>query len=120
LEASNVAQSTFKQWKKTTILSRQRIMFELQALIRKNMDAIASNIVTEQGKTFQDARGDVMRGLQVVEQTCSIPSQLMGEKLPVSNGMDTYNIREPLGVVAGIAPFNFPAMIPLWMYLNLI
>jgi malonate-semialdehyde dehydrogenase (acetylating)/methylmalonate-semialdehyde dehydrogenase len=115
-EASKVAQSTFKQWKKSTILSRQRIMFELQASIRQNMDAIASNIVTEQGKTFQDARGDVMRGLQVVEATCGIPSQLMGEKLPVSSGMDTYTYREPLGVTAGIAPFNFPAMIPLWMF----
>ena len=79
-------------------------------------DVIASSIVTEQGKTFADAKGDVLRGLQVVEATCGIPTSLMGEKLPVATSMDTYTIREPLGVVAGIAPFNFPAMIPLWMF----
>ena len=116
LEASKVAADAFKSWKKTTVLARQRIMFELQTLIRTNMDLIATSIVTEQGKTFADAKGDVMRGLQVVEQACGIPSQMMGEKLVVSHGMDTWSIREPLGVVAGIAPFNFPAMIPLWMF----
>ena len=115
-EASKVAAYAFKSWKKTTVLARQRIMFELQALIRTNMDLIATSIVTEQGKTFADAKGDVMRGLQVVEQACGIPTSMMGEKLAVSHGMDTWSIREPLGVVAGIAPFNFPAMIPLWMF----
>ncbi|KAI8893854.1 Aldehyde/histidinol dehydrogenase, partial [Globomyces pollinis-pini] len=115
-EAEDVAKSAFKTWKKSTILSRQRIMFELQALIRQNMDVLASSIVTEQGKTFADAKGDVMRGLQVVEANCGIPTLLLGEKLPVSSGMDTYNFREPLGVTAGIAPFNFPALIPLWMF----
>lgn len=77
---------------------------------------IATSIVTEQGKTFGDAKGDVLRGLQVVEATCGIPTSLLGERLDVSAGMETYTIREPLGVTAGIAPFNFPAMIPLWMF----
>ncbi|KAJ3361691.1 hypothetical protein HDU91_003800 [Kappamyces sp. JEL0680] len=112
-EAEKVAAYAYKSWKKSSILSRQRIMFELQALIRQNMDVIAASIVTEQGKTFADAKGDVLRGLQVVEATCGIPTSLLGEKLTVANSMDTYTIREPLGVVAGIAPFNFPAMIPL-------
>ncbi len=67
----------------------------------------------EQGKTLADARGDVLRGLQVVEHACAIPTLLMGEKLPVSKDMDTFTIREPLGVVGGVMPFNFPAMIPL-------
>ena len=114
--ASQVAQDAFKTWKTSTVLSRQRIMFNLQHLIRENMDKLAESITLEQGKTFPDAKGDVLRGLQVVEAACGIPTSLMGEKLGVSNDMDTYTIREPLGVVAGIAPFNFPAMIPLWMF----
>lgn len=114
--ASDVAHDAFKTWRKTTVLSRQRIMFNLQHLIRENMDDLAASITLEQGKTIPDAKGDVLRGLQVVEQACGIPTSLMGEKLSVSTDMDTYNIREPLGVVAGIAPFNFPAMIPLWMF----
>jgi malonate-semialdehyde dehydrogenase (acetylating)/methylmalonate-semialdehyde dehydrogenase len=116
-EAERVAKDAFKTWKKSSILSRQRIMFELQALIRANMDQIAQSIVVEQGKTFADAKGDVLRGLQVVEQTCGIPSSLMGDKLPVATDMDTFTIREPLGVTAGIAPFNFPAMIPLVIFI---
>jgi malonate-semialdehyde dehydrogenase (acetylating)/methylmalonate-semialdehyde dehydrogenase len=70
----------------------------------------------EQGKTLPDARGDVLRGLQVVEHACSIPTLLMGEKLAVSRDMDTYSIKSPLGVVGGVMPFNFPAMIPLWVF----
>ena len=88
----------------------------LQALIRDNMERIAESITLEQGKTLADARGDVLRGLQVVEHACSIPSLLMGEKLTVSKDMDTYSLREPLGVVGGVMPFNFPAMIPLWVF----
>ncbi|KAJ1546059.1 Methylmalonate-semialdehyde dehydrogenase [acylating] mitochondrial [Cladochytrium tenue] len=114
--ASDAAAAAFVGWRKSTVLARQRVMFDLQALIRKHMDEIATSITTEQGKTFADAKGDVLRGLQVVEHACGIPSLLMGESLPVSADMDTYTIRQPLGVVAGIAPFNFPAMIPLWMF----
>ncbi|KAI8836358.1 Aldehyde/histidinol dehydrogenase [Chytridium lagenaria] len=114
--ASDVAQSAFKTWKKSSILTRQRVMLNLQALIRENMDEIAHSITLEQGKTIPDAKGDVLRGLQVVETYAGIPSMLMGETLPVATDMDTYTIRQPLGVVAGICPFNFPAMIPLWMF----
>ena len=70
----------------------------------------------EQGKTFSDAQGDVLRGLQVVESACNIPTSLLGQTLPVATDMDTYTIHEPVGVVGGISPFNFPAMIPLWMF----
>ncbi|KAJ3215936.1 Methylmalonate-semialdehyde dehydrogenase [acylating] mitochondrial [Dinochytrium kinnereticum] len=114
--ASDVAQSAFKTWRKSSVLTRQKVMLNLQALIRENMDKIATSITLEQGKTLPDARGDVLRGLQVVETYAGIPSMLMGEILPVSTDMDTYTIRQPLGVVAGICPFNFPAMIPLWMF----
>jgi len=78
------------------------------------MDVIATSIVLEQGKTFADAQGDVLRGLQIVETACGITSTLLGNKLEVSRGMDTENRKLPLGVCASIAPFNFPAMIPLW------
>ncbi|KAI8582454.1 hypothetical protein K450DRAFT_297821 [Umbelopsis ramanniana AG] len=114
--ATDAAASAFKQWSQTSVLSRQRIMLDLQYLIKQNHDRIAENIVEEQGKTFIDAKGDVFRGLQVVEQACSLTSLLMGEKLTVAKDMETYTFREPLGVTAGICPFNFPAMIPLWMF----
>ncbi|KAJ1910363.1 hypothetical protein H4219_006227 [Mycoemilia scoparia] len=115
-EAVRSAQLAFKEWRRTSVLTRQRKMLDLQYLIRQNMDLLAASIVQEQGKVFSDAQGDVMRGLQVVESLTGIPELMMGNKLEVSKDMDTYSIREPLGVVAGICPFNFPAMIPLWMF----
>ncbi|CAO3563366.1 unnamed protein product [Mortierella alpina] len=114
--AADSAAEAFKTWKKTSILHRQRKMLDLQLLIRDNMDRIAHSITLEQGKTLADARGDVLRGLQVVESACAIPHMIMGDTLEVATDMDTYTIREPLGVVGGITPFNFPAMIPLWMF----
>ncbi|KAF9976522.1 Methylmalonate-semialdehyde dehydrogenase [acylating] mitochondrial [Actinomortierella ambigua] len=114
--AADSAAEAFKSWRKTSILSRQRKMLDLQLLIRENMDRIAHSITLEQGKTLADARGDVLRGLQVVEAACAVPQMLLGDHLEVATDMDTYTIREPLGVVAGITPFNFPAMIPLWMF----
>ncbi|KAJ1984698.1 hypothetical protein H4R33_004293 [Dimargaris cristalligena] len=115
-EAARSSAAAFQTWRKTSILTRQRVMLEYQALIRANMDTIAKSIVTEQGKTFADAQGDVLRGLQVVEAACGITDFTMGQMLAVAKDMDTYTIREPLGVTAGICPFNFPAMIPLWMF----
>lgn len=108
------AHEAFPGWRDTSLLGRQQVMFKLQALIRDHMDDIANAIVLEQGKTFVDAKGDVLRGLQVVEVACGITSTLMEERIEVSKDMDTYARREPLGVTAAIAPFNFPAMIPLW------
>lgn len=100
--ATEAASAAFKEWRKSSILTRQQIMLKLQALIRENMDSIAATITLEQGKTLGDAKGDVLRGLQVVEYAASIPSMLMGDMLEVSQDMDTYTIREPLGVVAGM------------------
>ncbi|OAV89270.1 methylmalonate-semialdehyde dehydrogenase (acylating) [Puccinia triticina 1-1 BBBD Race 1] len=112
------AQDAYHTWKDTSVLSRQQIMIRLQALIKENQDDLARSIVLEQGKTFSDARGDVHRGLQVVEAACSLPQLLMGEKLEVSKDMDTETRKAPLGVTAAICPFNFPAMIPLWSMLS--
>ncbi|KAJ2798267.1 hypothetical protein H4R21_003998 [Coemansia helicoidea] len=114
--AAHSAQLAFGEWRRTSVLSRQRKMLDLQHAIRGSMDALAHSIVAEQGKVLSDARGDVMRGLQVVEDMANITNYMQGAKLEVSADMDTYTVREPLGVVAGICPFNFPAMIPLWMF----
>ncbi|GAA96570.1 hypothetical protein E5Q_03239 [Mixia osmundae IAM 14324] len=108
------AHDAYLGWKDTSVLSRQGVMLKLQHLLREHMDDIARSIVLEQGKTFADAKGDVLRGLQVVDACCGIPSLLMGDKIEVSRDMDTEVRKAPLGVGAAICPFNFPAMIPLW------
>ncbi|KAK5172112.1 aldehyde dehydrogenase (NADP(+)) ald6 [Saxophila tyrrhenica] len=108
------AQKAFPAWKATTVLARQQIMFKYVALIRENWDRLAASITLEQGKTFADAKGDVLRGLQVAETSCGITTDIPGEVLEVAKDMETRSYREPLGVVAAICPFNFPAMIPLW------
>lgn len=115
--AVSAAKQAFPSWRNTPITTRQRVMLKLQELIRRDIDKLAMNITTEQGKTLKDAQGDVFRGLEVVEHACGMATLQMGEYVPnVSNGIDTYSLREPLGVCAGICPFNFPAMIPLWMF----
>lgn len=112
--AVDSAEKAFKTWKQTSLLHRQQIMFKYVALIRENWDRLAASITLEQGKTLADARGDVLRGLQVAETACGITTQMTGEVLEVAKDMETRSYREPLGVVAAICPFNFPAMIPLW------
>jgi malonate-semialdehyde dehydrogenase (acetylating)/methylmalonate-semialdehyde dehydrogenase len=111
------AKTAYKTWKNTPIAARARIMLKLQALVREHMTRIAVTLSAEQGKTLADAEGDVFRGLEVVEHACSIGSLQLGEFAEnVAGGVDTYTIRQPIGVCAGITPFNFPAMIPLWMF----
>lgn len=112
--AVDSAEKAFPAWKATSLLARQQIMFKYTHLIRENWDRLAASITLEQGKTFADARGDVLRGLQVAETSCGITTQMTGEVLEVAKDMETRSYREPLGVVAAICPFNFPAMIPLW------
>ncbi|KAL5495376.1 hypothetical protein ACEPAI_839 [Sanghuangporus weigelae] len=112
--AAEAASEAYKSWSRTSVLTRQRVALELQYQLRRNADALANSIVLEQGKTLADAHGDVLRGLQVVETACGITSTILGDKLEVSKDMDTETRRLPLGVCASIAPFNFPAMIPLW------
>jgi len=111
------AKQAFKSWKNTPLAARARIMLKLQALVREHMGRIAQTLSAEQGKTLADAEGDVFRGLEVVEHACSIGSLQLGEFAEnVAGGVDTYTLRQPIGVCAGITPFNFPAMIPLWMF----
>ena len=111
------AKEAFKTWKLTPLAARARIMLKLQALVREHMSRIAHTLSAEQGKTLADAEGDVFRGLEVVEHACAIGSLQMGEFAEnVAGGVDTYTLRQPIGVCAGITPFNFPAMIPLWMF----
>lgn len=111
------AQNALASWRQTPIQARMRIMLKLQDLIRNNLKSIAQVLTAEQGKTVADAEGDIQRGLEVVEHACSIGTLQMGEYIEgVARGVDTYTVQQPLGVCAGITPFNFPAMIPLWMF----
>jgi len=111
------AKQAYKTWKNTPLATRARIMLKLQALVREHMSRIARTLSAEQGKTLADAEGDVFRGLEVVEHACSVGSLQLGEFAEnVAGGVDTYTLRQPIGVCAGITPFNFPAMIPLWMF----
>jgi malonate-semialdehyde dehydrogenase (acetylating)/methylmalonate-semialdehyde dehydrogenase len=116
-QAVAAAQTAFQTWRKTPITTRARIFLKYQALIREHMDELAGILTAEQGKTIADARGDVFRGLEVVEHAAGIANLQIGDFVEnVASGVDTYSIWQPLGVCAGITPFNFPAMIPLWMF----
>ncbi|MFT7323958.1 MAG: malonate-semialdehyde dehydrogenase (acetylating)/methylmalonate-semialdehyde dehydrogenase, partial [Psychrobacter glaciei] len=116
-QAVAAAQAAFQTWRKTPITTRARIFLRYQALIREHMDELAAILTAEQGKTIADARGDVFRGLEVVEHAAGIANLQVGDFVEnVASDVDTYSIWQPLGVCAGITPFNFPAMIPLWMF----
>lgn len=116
-QAVAAAKAAFQTWRKTPITTRARIFLKYQALIRDHMDELAEILTAEQGKTIADARGDVFRGLEVVEHAAGIANLQIGDFVEnVASGVDTYSIWQPLGVCAGITPFNFPAMIPLWMF----
>ncbi|XP_072392224.1 probable methylmalonate-semialdehyde/malonate-semialdehyde dehydrogenase [acylating], mitochondrial [Diabrotica undecimpunctata] len=110
------SKNAFKSWSQTSVLTRQQLMLKLQAVVRRDLKKIAQNITLEQGKTLVDAEGDVTRGLQVIEHACAAGTLLQGESLQnISKDMDVVSYKLPLGVTAGICPFNFPAMVPLWM-----
>ena len=106
LASVDSAEKAFKGWRDTSLMSRQQIMFKYVALIRENWDRLAASITLEQGKTLADAKGDVLRGLQVAETACGITTQMTGEVLEVAKDMETRSYREPLGVVAAICPFS--------------
>lgn len=115
--AVTAAKDAFSSWKNTPIPMRARIFFKLQELIRKNLASLGESVTAELGKIRSDAEGDVFRGLEVVEHACGIASLQMGGFVEnVANGVNTFSMLQPLGVCAGITPFNFPGMIPLWMY----
>ena len=114
--AVQIAKKAQLAWAATPPLRRQRVMFNLKSLIEKRTDDLARLMSLEHGKTFDDAKGEVGRGLEVVEFSCGIAHHMRGDFTEqVASDMDTWSIRQPLGVVAGITPFNFPIMIPCWM-----
>ena len=116
-DAVKVAQKAFETWSLKPALQRARIIFKFKELIEKNSDELAELIVAEHGKVYEDAKGSLTRGLEVVEFACGIPHLLKGEfSENVGTNVDSYSMRQPLGVVAGITPFNFPAMVPMWMF----
>lgn len=111
------AAAAFPGWRDTSVVRRQRVLFAFRQLISDHRYDLAKLITAEHGKTMDDALGEVQRGLEVIEYVCGIPQLLKGEiSEQVSTGVDTYSFRQPLGVVAGITPFNFPVMVPMWMY----
>ena len=116
-QAVAAAKAALPEWANTPPLKRARIMFKYKALLEENIDALAEAISTQHGKTREDARGEVIRGIEVVEFACGIPHLLRGDYTRnVGPAIDSYSDRQPLGVVAGITPFNFPAMVPMWMF----
>ncbi|MCB1841537.1 MAG: aldehyde dehydrogenase family protein, partial [Halioglobus sp.] len=111
------AASAFNTWKEVPVAERARLMMRYCHLLKEHHDELAEILSQDTGKTFEDAKGDVWRGIEVVEQAANVPSNMMGETVEnVAGGIDTYSYVQPIGVVAGITPFNFPAMIPLWMF----
>ena len=115
--AMDAAKAAFKIWKDVPTPERARMFFKYQELVKKHHDEIATILSKENGKTFADAQGDVWRGIEVIEHACNIPSLMMGETVEnVARKIDGYSYLQPMGVFAGITPFNFPAMIPLWMF----
>jgi len=112
-----IAKKAFETWSLKPALQRARIMFKFKELIEKNFDELTKLIVSEHGKVYEDAKGSLIRGLEVVEFACGIPHVLKGEfSENVGTNVDSYSMRQPLGVAAGITPFNFPAMVPMWMF----
>src|SRR3989441_3659177 len=110
------AKEAFAGWSETSPVARARVMFRFKELVERHMDELALLVSSEHGKVLSDAKGSVQRGLEVVEFACGIPHLVKGEFSDnITSGMDLYSMRQPLGVCAGITPFNFPAMVPMWM-----
>jgi malonate-semialdehyde dehydrogenase (acetylating)/methylmalonate-semialdehyde dehydrogenase len=116
-KAIEAAKNAFTSWSKKPPLQRARVMFKFKEIIEKNFEELTKIIVSEHGKVFDDAKGEITRGLEVVEFACGIPQLLKGEFTEnVGTDVDSWSLRQPLGVCAGITPFNFPAMVPMWMF----
>lgn len=111
------AKAAFPAWSETAPLRRARVLFKFKELLDQNHDQLAGLITREHGKIFSDAKGEVTRGIEVVEFACGIPHLLKSEYTDnIGGGIDNWNLRQPLGVVAGVTPFNFPVMVPMWMF----
>ncbi len=116
-ESVKIAKKAFIDWSSKTPIFRARILFKFKELIEKHSEELTKIIVSEHGKVFEDAKGSLTRGLEVVEFACGIPQMLKGEYTEnVGTNVDSWSLRQPLGVCAGITPFNFPAMVPMWMF----
>ncbi len=116
-EAVQAAAQAFPAWRDTPVTERVQYLFRFKQLLEQNLDTLARQVTVENGKTLEDARGEVRRGIEVVDFACGMPTLMMGETVEqVARGVDSHSVRVPLGVVAGICPFNFPVMIPLWMF----
>ncbi|MCZ0933327.1 MAG: CoA-acylating methylmalonate-semialdehyde dehydrogenase [Oligoflexia bacterium] len=116
-KAIEIAKEAFNEWREVPVPERARLFFKYQQALKDQQEEIAKILAEENGKNFEDAKGDVWRGIEVVEQACHAPALMMGETVEnVSRNIDTHSILQPLGVCVGITPFNFPAMIPLWMF----
>jgi malonate-semialdehyde dehydrogenase (acetylating)/methylmalonate-semialdehyde dehydrogenase len=115
--AVQTAKEAFASWRAVSLSRRQELFFRIRQLVRDRHEEIAKILTAEHGKVLSDAKGEVQRGLEVIEFACGIPTLLKGGFTEqASTGIDVYSIRQPLGVVAGITPFNFPAMVPMWMW----
>ena len=115
--AVEAAAAAFPAWRDTPVPERVQLLFRYKAILEREREALARLVSRENGKLLEDARGEVRRGIDVVDFACGMPTLLMGETVEgIARGVDSHSVRVPLGVVAGICPFNFPAMIPLWMF----
>lgn len=111
------ARDAFPSWSETPALKRARTLFRFKTLLEQHRDDLAALITREHGKTFSDAQGELQRGIEVVEFACGVPQLLKGQHSDnIGGGIDNWSLRQPLGVCAGITPFNFPAMVPMWMF----
>jgi malonate-semialdehyde dehydrogenase (acetylating) / methylmalonate-semialdehyde dehydrogenase len=116
-QAVAAAKEAFPAWREVSLSRRTELMFRIRELVHDRLGEIAAILTDEHGKVLSDAKGEVQRGLEVIEYACGIPTLLRGHfSEQASSGIDVYSIRQPLGVVAGITPFNFPAMVPMWMW----
>src|SRR5436309_2083197 len=116
-EAVESAAAAFPAWRETPPVERARIFFRYRQLIEENFDRICQSVTREHGKTLAEARGSVYRGIENIEYACAVPSLLMGDTLEnLASGVDCETMHQPLGVCVGITPFNFPAMVPMWMF----
>ena len=116
-QAVAAAQAAFPAWADTPPIRRARVLFKFLELVNQHKDTLAHLITAEHGKVFTAAQGEVSRGIDIIECACGIPQLLKGDFTDqVSTGIDNWTLRQPLGVVAGITPFNFPVMVPMWMF----
>ena len=116
-QAVEIAEAAFPRWSQTPVGRRAAVLFRYRELLRENIGELAALLSSEHGKTLADAKGSITRGIEVVEFACGIPQLMKGEYSDnVAGGVDSWSLRQPLGVCVGITPFNFPAMVPLWMF----